>query len=128
MRWLTTKFTTYKIDKYESATGKGVLDLVNIGNFEVNKIARLIKLGNSFPKGSNEDEEAYKKLDDYLAMDEEHSLVSAFFDLIGELDMDLKILRAVGVSVAELRDEFAAEVANKVALVKEKEHVVAEEA
>lgn len=114
MRMLTTKFTTYKLGKYEKATGKGVMDLLDIGNLEVSKIAEIIKLGNIFPKGCDEDEEAYTKLDNYLAADEEHSIITAFFDLIDELDTDLKILKSCGLRVADIKDQFVAEVNNRV--------------
>ena len=114
MRVLTTRFSTYKLGKYEKATGKGVMDLLDIGNLEVSKIANIIKLGNTFPKGCDEDEEAYKKLDDYLAMDEDNSLISAFFDLIDELDRDLKILRSCGLKVSDIKEQFKAEVEKKV--------------
>ena len=114
MRLLTTKFSTYKLGKYEKATGKSVMDLLDIGNVEVNKIAEIIKLGNTFPKGCDEDEEAYKKLDDYLAADEEHSVISAFFDLIDDLDKDLKIMKSCGLSVQDIKDQFKEEVSNKV--------------
>ena len=114
MRVLTTRFSTYKLGKYEKATGKGVMDLLDIGNLEVSKIANIIKLGNTFPKGCDEDEEAYKKLDEYLAMDEDNSLISAFFDLIDELDRDLKILRSCGLKVSDIKEQFKAEVEKKV--------------
>lgn len=114
MRVLTTRFSTYKLGKYEKATGKGVMDLLDIGNIEVSKLANIIKLGNTFPKGCDEDEEAYKKLDDYLAMDEDNSLISAFFDLIDELDRDLKILRSCGLKVSDIKEQFKAEVEKKV--------------
>ena len=114
MRVLTTKFSTYKLGKYEKATGKGVMDLLDIGNLEVSKIAEIIKLGNQFPKGCDEDEEAYKKLDDYLAMDEDNSIISAFFDLIDDLDKDLKIMRSCGLKVSDIKEQFKAEVNKKV--------------
>lgn len=114
MRVLTTKFSTYKLGKYEKATGKGVMDLLDIGNLEVSKIAEIIKLGNTFPKGCDEDEEAYKKLDDYLAMDEDNSIISAFFDLIDDLDKDLKIMRSCGLKVSDIKEQFKAEVDKKV--------------
>ena len=114
MRVLTTKFITYKLGKYEKATGKGVMDLLDIGNLEVSKIAEIIKLGNQFPKGCDEDEEAYKKLDDYLAMDEDNSIISAFFDLIDDLDKDLKIMRSCGLKVSDIKEQFKAEVDKKV--------------
>ena len=114
MSVLTTKFSTYKLGKYEKATGKGVMDLLDIGNLEVSKIAEIIKLGNQFPKGCDEDEEAYKKLDDYLAMDEDNSIISAFFDLIDDLDKDLKIMRSCGLKVSDIKEQFKAEVDKKV--------------
>lgn len=114
MRVLTTRFSTYKLGKWEKATGKGVMDLLDIGNIEVSKLAEIIKLGNTFTKGCNEDEEAYKKLDEYLAMDEDNSLISAFFDLIDELDRDLKILRSCGLKVSDIKEQFKKEVENKV--------------
>lgn len=114
MRMLTTKFGTYKLGKYEKATGKGVMDLLDIGNLEVSKIAEIIKLGNTFGPGVNEEEEAYKRLDDYLSSDEEHSIISAFFDLIDELDRDLKIMKSCGLRVSDIKAQFKAEVENKV--------------
>lgn len=114
MRVLTTKFGTYKLGKYEKATGKGVMDLLDIGNLEVSKIAEIIKLGNTFPKGADEDEEAYNKLDAYLTMSEDNSIISAFFDLIDELDKDLKIMKSCGLKVSDIKEQFKAEVENKV--------------
>lgn len=114
MRVLTTKFSTYKLGKYEKATGKGVMDLLDIGNLEVSKIAEIIKLGNTFPKGCDEDEEAYKKLDDYLAMDEDNSIISAFFDLIDDLDKDLKIMKSCGLKVSDIKEQFKEDVDKKV--------------
>ena len=111
---MTANFSTYKLVKYEKATGKGVMDLLDIGNLEVNKIAEIIKLGNTFTKGCDEDEEAYKKLDDYLAMDEEHSIISAFFDLIDDLDKDLKIMKSCGLKVSDIKEQFKTEVNKKV--------------
>lgn len=110
MRQLTKRFSTYKLGKFEKATGKGVMDLLDIGNLEVNKIAQIIKLGND----TDEDEEAYKILDDYLASDEEHSIISAFFDLIDELDKDLKIMKSCGLNVSDIKEQFKAEVEKKV--------------
>ena len=119
-RKLTTRFFTSKIARYEKQTGKGVMDLLDIGNMEVNKIARIIILGNTFPKFDNEGnetdeyEEAYKKLDEYLAADPNNSIITAFFDLIDELDTDLKILKSCGISVEDIKKEFKAEVEKKV--------------
>jgi hypothetical protein len=111
-RTLTTRFFTSKIARYEKQTGKGVMDLLDIGDMEVNKIANIIRLGNTFPKFDNEGneideyEEAYKKLDEYLAADPNNSIITAFFDLIDELDADLKILKSCGLNVEDIKKEF----------------------
>ena len=111
-RKLTTRFFTSKIARYEKQTGKGVMDLLDIGDMEVNKIANIIRLGNTFPKVDSEGkeideyEEAYKKLDEYLAADPNNSIITAFFDLIDELDTDLKILKSCGLSVEDIKKEF----------------------
>ena len=114
MRQLTTRFFTSKVAKFEKATGKSIMDLLDIGNLEINKLAVIIKLGNTFGPGVDEDEEAYKILDTYLASDEEHSIISALFDLIDEMDRDLKILKSCGLRVSDIKEQFKAEVDKKV--------------
>lgn len=111
MRKLTTKFGTFKLGKYEKATGKGVMDLLDIGNLEVNKIATIIGLGNPDMKT---EEEAYQRLDEYLSSDEDNSIISAFFDLIDEMDKDLKLLKSCGINVSDIKEQFKAEIANSV--------------
>lgn len=103
MRKLTKRFTQYNIAKYEKASGKSIMDVVNIGNFEVNRILSIIKLGNPDFKT---DEDAAKALDDYLAADEDHSLITAFFDLLAELDSDIKVFKFSGVDVKQLYNDF----------------------
>lgn len=109
MRKLTKYFGTYSLAKYEKATGKGVMDLLDIGNFEVNKIANIIMIGN---KDFKSEEEAYEALDNYLRSDEDHSLISAYFDLIDELDRDIKLMKSCGIRVNDLKEEFKS-MANK---------------
>ena len=107
MRYLTTKFSTYRLGKYEKNTGKGVMDLLDIGNLELNKIANIIYLGN--PQ-MNDIEEAYARLDEYLSADEDNSIINAFFDLVDELDKDLKILKACGMKASDIKEQFKMEI------------------
>lgn len=110
MRYLTTKFMSYDVGQYEKKTGKGIMDLLDIGNLEVNKIVTIIQLGNH----KMEPEAAYERLDQYLSADEEHSLITAFFDLLDELDKDLKIFKSCGVKVDEIKEQFKDEVKKRV--------------
>lgn len=111
MRKLTKRFTQYNIAKYEKATGKSIMDVVDIGNFEVNRIISIIKLGNPDFKS---DEDAARALDDYLAGDDDHSLITAFFDLLSELDADIKVFKSSGVDVRQLYDDFIEQTRDKV--------------
>lgn len=111
MRKLTKRFTSYNIAKYEKSTGKSIMDVVDIGNFEVNRIISIIKLGNPDFKS---DEDAARALDDYLAGDDDHSLITAFFDLLSELDADIKVFKSSGVDVRQLYDDFIEQTRDKV--------------
>lgn len=111
MRKLTKRFTSYNIAKYEKSTGKSIMDVVDIGNFEVNRIISIIKLGNPDFKS---DEDAARALDDYLAGDDDHSLITAFFDLLSELDADIKVFKSSGVDVRQLYDDFIDQTRDKV--------------
>lgn len=110
MRKLTKRFTQNNIAKFERSTGKSIMDVVNIGNFEVNRILSLVRLGNPDFKT---DEDAAKALDDYLAGDEDHSLITAFFDLLAELDADIKVFKSSGVDVRKLYNDFIEQTRNK---------------
>lgn len=101
-RKLTTRFMSFDVAQFEKANKCSVVDALDIGNLEVNKLARLIKLGNH----NMTEEQAYEKLDDYLYADENNSLISAFLDLVEELDRDLRILKTCGVSVADLKERM----------------------
>lgn len=111
MRKLTKRFTSYNIAKYEKSTGKSIMDVVDIGNFEVNRIISIIKLGNPDFKS---DEDAARALDDYLAGDDDHSLITAFFDLLSELDADIKVFKSSGVDVRQLYNDFIEQTRDKV--------------
>ena len=112
-RVLTSKFGSYRIGQYEKKTGKSILDLISMGNFEVNKLALLVKLGS--PEISMDDnEKAYEKIDNYLQASENNSLITAFIDVINELNMDMKILGNVKL------DSFKKKLNNKVNELSEK--------
>lgn len=107
MRVLTKRFDTYRIGKYEKENKLSIMQLLDIGNIEINKIALLIYLGNS---DMNNIEQAYKRLDDYLASDENNSILTAYFDLLTEFDKDFKIFKGTGHDVEEIKGKFKEQV------------------
>lgn len=115
MRLLTTKFGSYDVAQYEKKIGGSVMELLDVGNLELNKIAQIVKLGNH----GFDDEQTYNRIDEYLASDPEHSVMSLFFDAIKEMDMDLRILKACGTSIDELKKELESEASKMSASAKE---------
>lgn len=117
MRLLTTRFLTYTIDQYEKKNNCVLLDALDIGNLSVSKILDLMILGNG-PNFSRED--ASKKFDEYLYADESRSDITAFLDLLSELDTDRHTLKSVGISVDDIKAQFEEEVKSKTANIIEK--------
>lgn len=102
MRKLTKFFGSYSLDQHKAKTGRGLLEVVDVGDLNINYIIDLIMLGN---KGMKR-EEACDKLDTYVAASEDNSYVSAYFELLKEYDMDTKLLRASGIKVQDLIDDY----------------------
>lgn len=111
MRVLTTKFLSYPVAKWEKESNKGVLDLLDVGKLELNKMAQVIKLG--IPKGAKETEEehwekSYERMDNFLAQ-EDKGLVDLFLQVLREYDMDYKILKTSGMNIDDLEADLKSE-------------------
>lgn len=103
---LTTKFHMYVLGQTEKRLGKSVMDFIDVGNLEVNKIIFLIQLGNSSdPKNLLEEELAAQKLETYLEK-EGNNLITAFIDLLGDFDIATGVISATGQSPAKLKAEL----------------------
>lgn len=111
MRVLSTRFLTYNVYKLKKNNNKNLLDMLDIGNLEIDKVIDLMKLGN---RQDITDEELCQKLDDYLNMSEDNSYISAYLDLLDELDKDTKLLKMMGFSVAQLRENMLKEMKSTV--------------
>lgn len=118
---LTTKFFPYVLAKKEKEIGMSFLDFLNVGKLEINKILLLIQLGNSSSPAKGkfmEEEDAANRLMAYLDYEDDngakpHSIISAFIDLIGDLDIDMGFLRETGMTVESIRDGLKASTAVK---------------
>lgn len=109
-RKLTKRFTTYSVNQFEKARKCAIVDALDVGNLEVNKITALIQVGNG--KDFTE-EQACEKLDEYLDADDDRSIISAYIDLLEELDRDLRVLKACGIKIDDLRKQFEDEIKNR---------------
>lgn len=101
MRFLTKKFGSFTIAKFEKAYKKTFLEMLDIDNLSIDKMLTLIKIGNN----SCTDEEAGTILDDYLS-GSDASLIDAYIQLLDEINRDTKILKGTGVSIEQLRNDL----------------------
>lgn len=101
-RKLTKYFGSYTLDQHKSKTGRGILEVIDVGDLNINYIIDLVMLGNV---GISR-EEAGEKLDAYVAAHEDNSYVSAYFELLKEYDMDTKLLKSAGIKVQDLIDDY----------------------
>lgn len=106
-RILTTKFKTNNIrldrNKYVNRNERGLYSVIDIGEFDLEKIFGLIKLGN---KLDLTDAEIGEILDTYIASDGGHSIIDAYFQLLRELDNDIHIFKDTGITVDDLVEQM----------------------
>lgn len=101
MRLLTTKFTSFNIAKAERKYKKELINMLDLGNFSVEKLIMLISIGNN----NCDEEKAAEKLDNYLS-DEHNSVIDAFIQILEEIDIDLKILTRSGMKISAIREQL----------------------
>ena len=101
MRLLTEFFGSYAIGQYMKKHNlHNELNIIKINGLDINQMADIIRLG--CPSMDKNDEEApYKKIDDYLRNDADHTLLSLYKQLFTEYDHDRNILKMVGTTVDE---------------------------
>lgn len=107
-RLLTKKFLSYTVGKWEKRNNKGVIDLLDVGKLELNKMAEVITLG--ITRGKNESDEditqrAYDAIDNFLD-NEDKGIIDLFLQIIREYDMDFKILKAAGMNIEQLEEDL----------------------
>jgi len=107
-RLLTKRFFSYTVGKWEKKNNKGVIDLLDVGKLELNKMAEVITLG--LNRGKNESDEditqrAYDAIDNFLD-NEDKGIIDLFLQIIREYDMDFKILKAAGMSIDQLEEDL----------------------
>lgn len=103
MRKLTKRYTSYRLAQYEKRTNKSMIELLNIGNLSISKLAELCYYGNP---DFTEIEQAYELIDEFLASNADATMMDVYFTLIEEYDRDIRILKAFGMSAEQLKDQL----------------------
>lgn len=101
---MVEQFTTQRVSQVEAKYNIGVLDVIN--KVSVINVKYLICMGNVFPKGANELDEAQKILDDYIASDKRHSLLTAYAQLGRKITKDLRIMNSAVKGFKDMEKEI----------------------
>lgn len=115
MRKLTKFFGSYKIAKYQKENKCSLMELIEFDNMDVNALLKLIKLGHpdtvdsNGHKNSMTDEDAADILDRYLS-DEQNNYITAYLDILNELDSDIHLFRGFGIKMSDLKDKLQSQI------------------
>lgn len=105
MRLLTKKFTSYNIAK----TGKDVMDLLDMGNLNMEKMLDMVVLGNKIKGKEFTLEDAGEKVDNFLSEDD-NGVLDVYFQLLDEFDSDMKVMKMTGMSIKQLKEDMLGKV------------------
>lgn len=115
-RKLTKFFGSYKLAKYQKDNKLSMLELIDFDDMDINTLIRLIKLGHPDRVTDNgrfslTDEEACDILDKYIQDNEENNYITAYIDILDELDRDIHLFKGFGVNVEKIKQDLKAKVA-----------------
>ena len=98
-------YGAYTISQCEKKFGKSILDFIDIGNMEINKMIVLVQMGFGWASGGFKmsEEEASVELDQLI---NEYGIVEAYIKILERIDRNLKIFKGTGTSIAKLREEL----------------------
>lgn len=132
MRKLTKFFGSFKIAKYQKENKCSLMEMIEFDNMDINALTKLIKLGHPDTvnsqgnKQSMTDEEAADILDRYLAADENNNYVTAYLDILNEMDADIHLFRGFGIKMSDLKAKLQSQIDTAKAVLEDTEKPVVE--
>lgn len=105
-------YGAYTISQCEKKFGKSILDFIDIGNMEINKMIILVQMGFGWANGGFKmsEEEASVELDQLI---NEYGIIEAYLKILERMDRNLKIFKGTGTSIHKLREELLSQEENK---------------
>jgi len=100
VRRLTTFFGSKRLAEFNEKHKCDILSIMRISPFDLKGLAEYIQLGNPSIKDIDG---AYAKLDDYLSVSEDRSPLTAWLDLIGDIELEFHVLRNLGLGYNKFR-------------------------
>ena len=107
-RILTTFFGTKRLGDYQRKHKVKLDELISFEDMDVNTLIGMTWIGN--PQINTYDEAA-EIIDRYIAADDSHSHITAYIDLIDEMDKDIHLFKGFGANVKQIKAEMLAKVA-----------------
>lgn len=107
VRKLTTGLCPYRWGKFEKRTNIGALNVLDyLLEFKISNVAEVLYTQNG---QINNEEEAYKKIGEYLSIDG-NTVMSLVYDLLEEMDPEMGVLSSFGMTVDYLRNQTNAKI------------------
>ena len=115
MRKLTKYFHSYVIQQYQKHNKVSLMKMIDFDDMNIDTLFTMIKLGNA-KKAQNkwiyiDDEQAGDMLDNYIAENDENSYITAYIELLDELDTDMHLFKSFGINVNKIKQDMKAKVA-----------------
>ena len=115
MRKLTKFFHSYVIQQYQKHNKVSLMKMIDFDAMDIDTLFTMIKLGNAKKVQDKwvyiDDEQAAEILDNYIASDDNNNYITAYIDLLNELDMDINLFKGFGVNVKKIKQDLKAKVA-----------------
>lgn len=106
-------YGAYTISQCEKKFGKSIMDFIDIGNMEINKMITLVQMGFGWANGGFKlsEEDAADELDQLIS---EQGIVGAYISILERIDRSLHLFKGTGTSIDDLRKQLTKDVENKV--------------
>lgn len=106
-------YGAYTISQCEKKFGKSIMDFIDIGNMEINKMITLVQMGFGWSNGGFKmsEEDAADELDQLIS---EQGIVGAYIAILERIDRSLHLFKGTGTSIDDLRKQLTKDVENKV--------------
>ena len=112
-------YGAYTISQCEKKFGKSIMDFIDIGNLEINKMIVLVQMGFGWANGGFKlsEEDAADELDQLIG---EQGIVGAYLAILERIDKCIHLFKGTGVTIDDLREQLSKGIENKTDVDKHK--------
>lgn len=105
-------YGTYTIAQLEKKLGKPFMQIIDVGELEVNKMITLVQAGFGIQGGQFKiDEEAAGDILD--AVIEKEGLIGAYIAILDKIDKSIHLFKGTGISISDIKKQIFKELEDK---------------